>query len=89
MGAEARALAEEQEASPPPEIPVSADLVRAAKRKDPRAWRVLFTQFQPIHARTMVPCQDTPIVRAPYRAAVTVPAPVHAPNRMTGFIFRT
>ncbi len=33
----------------------------------------LFTQFQPIHARTMVPCQDTPIVRAPYRAAVTVP----------------
>jgi len=33
----------------------------------------LFTQFQPIHARTMIPCQDTPIVRAPYRAAVTVP----------------
>ncbi len=33
----------------------------------------LFTQFQPIHARSMIPCQDTPIVRAPYRATVTVP----------------
>ena len=33
----------------------------------------MFTQFQPIHARTMIPCQDTPIVRAPYHAAVTVP----------------
>jgi len=33
----------------------------------------LFTQFQPIHARTMIPCQDTPIVRATYHAAVTMP----------------
>jgi leukotriene-A4 hydrolase len=33
----------------------------------------LFTQFQPIHARTMLPCQDTPMVRATYQAAVAVP----------------
>jgi leukotriene-A4 hydrolase len=33
----------------------------------------MFTQFQPIHARTMIPCQDSPIVRATYEAAVTVP----------------
>jgi leukotriene-A4 hydrolase len=33
----------------------------------------MFSQFQPIHARTMVPCQDSPMVRATYGAAVTVP----------------
>jgi leukotriene-A4 hydrolase len=33
----------------------------------------LFTQFQPIHARTMLPCQDTPMVRATYQASVAVP----------------
>lgn len=33
----------------------------------------LFSQFQPIHARTMVPLQDTPRVRVSYRAEVTVP----------------
>ncbi len=33
----------------------------------------LFTQFQPIHARTVFPCQDSPLVRATYHAAVTMP----------------
>ncbi len=33
----------------------------------------LFSQCQQIHARTMVPCQDTPVVRIAYQAEVTVP----------------
>jgi len=33
----------------------------------------LFSQCQQIHARTMVPCQDTPVVRVAYKAEVTVP----------------
>jgi len=33
----------------------------------------LFSQCQQIHARTMVPCQDTPIARIAYQAEVTVP----------------
>lgn len=34
----------------------------------------LFTQFQPLNARTMVPLQDTPAVRFTYDAHVTTPA---------------
>lgn len=33
----------------------------------------LFSQCQQIHARTMVPCQDTPVARIAYLAEVTVP----------------
>lgn len=33
----------------------------------------LFSQCQQIHARTLVPCQDTPMVRISYQAEVTVP----------------
>jgi len=33
----------------------------------------LFSQCQQIHARTMVPCQDTPVARIAYQAEVTVP----------------
>jgi leukotriene-A4 hydrolase len=38
----------------------------------------LFTQCQAIHARSLLPCQDTPGNKCPYRAAITVPAPLVA-----------
>ncbi len=38
----------------------------------------MFSQCQPIHARTMVPCQDTPRNRVTYDARITVPAPLRA-----------
>jgi leukotriene-A4 hydrolase len=33
----------------------------------------MFTQCQAIHARGMVPCQDSPGVKSPYTASLTVP----------------
>jgi len=38
----------------------------------------LFSQCQPIHARTLLPCQDTPRYRVTYTARVTVPQPLRA-----------
>lgn len=38
----------------------------------------MYSQCQAIHARTMVPCQDTPSVKTPYKAIVAVPAPLQA-----------
>lgn len=38
----------------------------------------LFSQCQAIHARTMLPVQDTPAVRISYTAEVTVPEPLSA-----------
>ena len=37
-----------------------------------------FTQFQAIHARSGIPLQDTPAVKAPYTAHLTVPRPLVA-----------
>ncbi|MBI5498106.1 MAG: M1 family peptidase, partial [Deltaproteobacteria bacterium] len=38
----------------------------------------LFSQCQSIHARSMVPCQDSPRLRVTYKAELNVPAPLVA-----------
>lgn len=38
----------------------------------------LFSQCEMIHARAMLPCQDSPGVKAPYTAKVKVVAPLKA-----------
>lgn len=69
-------------------LPDGADQVRIAYATSPKAEGVqwlspeqtagkqhpyLFTQFQPLYARTMIPLQDTPAVRITYDAHVTTP----------------
>ncbi|XP_050524894.1 leukotriene A-4 hydrolase [Daktulosphaira vitifoliae] len=38
----------------------------------------LFSQNQPSHARSMLPCQDTPSIKSTYSAKITVPKPLTA-----------
>ncbi|ORX89777.1 hypothetical protein K493DRAFT_232463 [Basidiobolus meristosporus CBS 931.73] len=38
----------------------------------------LFTQCQPIHARSLVPCQDSPGIKITYSARIDTPAPLRA-----------
>lgn len=69
-------------------LPENADKVRVSYVTSPEAEGIqwlspeqtagkqhpfLFTQFQPLNARTMVPLQDTPAVRITYNAHVTTP----------------
>lgn len=37
-----------------------------------------FTQCQPIHARSLIPCQDTPRIRVTYQARLHIPAELQA-----------
>ncbi|PJF16672.1 Leukotriene A-4 hydrolase/aminopeptidase [Paramicrosporidium saccamoebae] len=43
-----------------------------------KVYPYLFSQCQAIHARTMLPCQDTPAIKATYSASVRVPSPLNA-----------
>ena len=75
------------------ELPAGTETVEIAYRTAPGALALgwldpqqtaggvhpfMFTQCQPIHARTVVPCQDTPRHRVTYNAAINVPAPLRA-----------
>lgn len=37
----------------------------------------LFTQCEAIHARSLMPCQDSPAIKAPYKAHVSCPSPLN------------
>ncbi len=69
-----RALTLTYETSPEAVALQWLDPAQTAGRRHP----FLFSQCQAIHARTVVPVQDTPVVRIPYRAEITVPAALTA-----------
>lgn len=51
----------------------ACDWLDAAQTNDGKPY--LFTQAQAVHARSLLPCQDTPAVKASYSAVVTVDEP--------------
>ena len=50
----------------------------AAAQTDGKEYPYLFTQFQAIHCRSGVPCQDSPRNKVTYTAQITVPEPLTA-----------
>jgi len=50
----------------------------APAQTDGKRHPFLFSQFQPIHARTMIPLQDSPRARLTYHAEITVPEKLSA-----------
>lgn len=79
------------------ELPAGADLVRIRYRTSPEATGLqwleprqtaegtdpfLYSQSQAIHARSWIPCQDSPGVRVTYDAVVQVPATEGAEDRV-------
>ncbi|MCX4246454.1 M1 family metallopeptidase [Paraliomyxa miuraensis] len=79
------------------ELPPQAELVRIAYRTSPQAsglqWLeprqtadgtdpFLYSQSQAIHARSWIPCQDSPGVRVTYDATVLLPVTAQAEDRV-------
>lgn len=44
------------------------------QQTDDKSHPYLFTQCEAIHARSLLPCQDCPMAKAPYSAEITVPS---------------
>jgi aminopeptidase N len=74
-------------------VPKGVDAIRVAYRTSPDASALqwlspeqtlgavrpyLFSQCQPIHARSVMPCQDTPSIRQTYTATLDVPLELRA-----------
>jgi leukotriene-A4 hydrolase len=74
LPAATRAVTIQYETSPDAVALQWLDPVQTEGRKHP----FLFSQCQAIHARTVVPLQDTPRLRVTYDAAITVPQPLNA-----------